>query len=226
MSFTGRLGGRSTHASVWTNRSFTHAEALVPRTSSDNTILAAAVRGIGRHGPMKLTLAGVAREAGLSPALLVRRFGSKHRLLVAVVAHAVEATAAVFAAARESGADPLTALTDALVGLAEPIRGREELANHMAFVQLGLLDPELREHAQAQAHTVRREIAALLAAAADVGHLRPATDTEALARAVQVAYHGSLITWALTGDGPPDAALRADVERVLTPHRTQEAPTW
>ena len=58
-----------------------------PRAASDADILDATARAMARLGPARLTLADVAREAGLSPATLVQRFGSKRGLLLAV-AHA------------------------------------------------------------------------------------------------------------------------------------------
>jgi AcrR family transcriptional regulator len=57
-----------------------------PRATSDSAILSAAHRAVTRVGPMRLTLADVAREAGVSPATLVQRFGSKRGLLLALVA--------------------------------------------------------------------------------------------------------------------------------------------
>ena len=51
------------------------AEFRVIRTVADSEILAAAATAIHRVGPVRLTLAHVAREAKLSPATLVQRFG-------------------------------------------------------------------------------------------------------------------------------------------------------
>lgn len=47
-----------------------------PRRIDDAALLDAAGRVVSRLGPAKFTLADVAREAGLSPAALVQRFGS------------------------------------------------------------------------------------------------------------------------------------------------------
>ena len=48
-----------------------------PRTHSDDALLDATFRAVGAVGPARLTLADVAREAGVAPATLVQRFGSK-----------------------------------------------------------------------------------------------------------------------------------------------------
>ena len=54
-----------------------------PRKHTDEAIIAAAGRVIGRSGP-GFTLAEVAAEAGVAAGTLVHRFGSKHGLLVAM----------------------------------------------------------------------------------------------------------------------------------------------
>src|SRR5256884_9252698 len=55
-----------------------------PREPSDEEIVAAAARAMQRYGPTQLTLAHVAREAGVVPATLIQRFGTKRGLLLAV----------------------------------------------------------------------------------------------------------------------------------------------
>src|SRR5438045_4205506 len=81
-----------------------------PRGASDADILAAAFRAVSRLGPARLTLADVAQEAGLSPATLVQRFGSKRGLLLALAGSAAEGVDACFAALRSEHPSPLAAL--------------------------------------------------------------------------------------------------------------------
>jgi AcrR family transcriptional regulator len=189
-----------------------------PRTVADAAILAAAARAIGRAGPGALTLGAIAAEVGLAPATLVQRFGSKRGLLLALAADGAARAAEPFAAARGRHPSPLAALLAALAGLMG-VERRAELANHIAFLQMDVADPELRVHATAGHTTMRREIAALLDQARAAGELEPGIDADRLARAVQVAFNGSLITWALAGDGAVADAIRADVGAVLDPHR-------
>ena len=83
-----------------------------PRTVSDAEILQAAGRAISRIGPVKLTLADVAREVGLSPATLVQRFGSKRGLLLALAESAAASVDDCFAAVRAAHPQPLEAPVD------------------------------------------------------------------------------------------------------------------
>jgi AcrR family transcriptional regulator len=191
-----------------------------PRTTSDEAILRAAGRAITRYGPAGLTLAAVSAEAGLSPAALVQRFGSKRGLLLAFAAWAASGTGEVFRRARRRHDSPLAALYGALAELASSIRTPEELANGLAFLQLDLTDPEFRGHAADQARRVREEITGLLADAVAARQLAADTDPVRLARAVQVAYNGALILWAMTGEDDLAGALHADIDQLLQAHRS------
>ncbi|MEV0387389.1 TetR/AcrR family transcriptional regulator [Nonomuraea sp. NPDC050643] len=189
-----------------------------PRTTSDEAILEATARAIGRHGPQGLTLAAVAQEAGLAPATLVQRFGSKRGLLLAFAAHATRTAAEPFRRARQEHGTPLAALRAALVHLAEGVSTPEELAGSLGFLQLDLTDPEFRANAAEHAHRTRDEIAGLLADAVAAGELAGDTEPGPLAGAVQVAYNGTLILWALTGDGPLAGAMGDSLDQTLRPY--------
>jgi len=190
-----------------------------PRSITDDQILAATVTAIGRHGPARLTLAHIADEAGVSPAALIQRFGSKAALLAAVATHGSERAEAVFDDAAARSATPLAALREALMDLAGSIGDRSEFANHMAMLQLDLTDPELHQRAADQAAVVRRRIEALLVEAAAAGHLACAHTTR-LADSVYTAYNGAMLTWAIDGAGALDAWVRARVDAVTDPYRT------
>lgn len=189
-----------------------------PRTASDQDLVAAAVRAIGRHGPAAVTLAHVATEAGVSPAALVQRFGSKAALLRAVSADGSRHAEDAFDVAESGGGSPLRALHQALAGFAAGISSRQELANHLGMLQLDVADPELRAEAARQARVMRRRLARLLERAVTEDELGPC-DTEALATAVHTAYNGALITWALEGRGGLTKWLAARVDAVLDPYR-------
>ncbi|WP_199547064.1 TetR/AcrR family transcriptional regulator [Streptomyces sp. N35] len=191
-----------------------------PRTTSDEAILAAAARAVGRRGPAGLTLASVAEEAGLAPATLVQRFGSKRNLLLALARQGAAHTGAVFDHVRRQHDAPLVALHAALSDLASGVQTPEEMAGHLGFLQLDLTDPEFRTHAAAQAHRMRTETAALLSDAVADRDLAAGTDVDDLARGVQITYNGALLLWAVEGGDCPKELLRDELDRLLRPHRT------
>ncbi|MFI6056058.1 TetR/AcrR family transcriptional regulator [Streptomyces violascens] len=186
-----------------------------PRTTSDAAILAATARAIGAHGPAKLTLAHVGSEAGVSPATLSQRFGSKRGLLLAFAADAAANAAEPYQRARDAHDSPLAALhavADEFVGhMSTP----EEMAHHLGMLQLDLADPEFRAHAVAHTRAVESALQELLADAVVREELPSETDVSRLARAVKITTDGSLLRWALTGDGDPSALLHDDLDHLI-----------
>lgn len=188
-----------------------------PRSTSNADILEAATRAVWRVGPAKLTLADVAAEAGLAAPTLLQRFGSKRGLLLAVARQGAEMVPEQFGRARHAHASPLDALLHALASAGEVIRTPEEVSNHLAFLLMDLSDPEFHAHALDHALAMREEIAAFLEDAIAVGELSGA-DAANLARTVQTAYNGALVTWAIFREGPLDQWIRGEVDEVLAPY--------
>ncbi|WP_051324609.1 TetR/AcrR family transcriptional regulator [Candidatus Solirubrobacter pratensis] len=173
-----------------------------PRSKSDEEVLAAALRAVGEHGVAKLTLADVAREAGLAPSTLAERYGSKRALLLAAAKSAAGGVERAFAAAGGDAArSPRGAAVEFLVALAAPVSDRRAFAHHLALLELDVADPEFRAAAAAHVAAVLERLGAL--------GLTPAE-----ARRLYVAYNGALVLWALTGEGSPADALRADLSGV------------
>jgi AcrR family transcriptional regulator len=193
-----------------------------PRTVPDERILAATGRIIGRLGPARFTLADVAREVGLAPATLVQRFGSKRGLLLALAASSIEFVDACFAQIRAEHPSPLAALRVAATHMAGMVESPESLANHLAFLQLDLSDPEFHALALDNHRRLERGYRALLDDAVAAGELAPC-DTARLARAVGAMAGGSLIGWAIARDGDVVSHVRADVETLLAPYATPHA---
>jgi AcrR family transcriptional regulator len=189
-----------------------------PRTVEDEAVLGAAAELIAREGPAGVTFARVGTAVGLSPATLVQRFGSKRDFLLALSEYGSAAWPDTFAAARAARKSPLAALLDALARLTEPVSTPAALANSVAFLQLDLSDPDFHRIALAGMRRMREQIEQLLAEAVSAGELKRC-DTARLARAVQNAYNGGLITWGFYRQGKVDRWVRDEVELLLKPFR-------
>ena len=194
-----------------------------PRSTSDDEILDAAARVVARLGPGRFTLGDVGDEAGLSPAGLVQRFGSKGGLLLALGEHRASGVSGRFSAARELHAAALDALLHALAGIPDHVDTPEALANELAFVHMHLREPAFHEHALLHAHTVLAQIRALLDEAVQAGELVEC-DPDDLSRTVQTAHTGALATWAVYRSGTLDEWLRGEIEAVLEPYRPLAPP--
>ena len=189
-----------------------------PRLASDAEIIQAAKRVIAREGPNGFTLAEVGQEAGIAPATLVQRFGSKRDLMLAVAGRGIEAPESCFDAARRETSSPLDALMRGLEDMANMAPTPEELSNHLAFLQIDLTDPDFHALALANALTNRKGIVELLDEAMVTGELREC-DTDRLSVAVDAIAGGALINWAIHREGTAREAIRDALETLLGPYR-------
>jgi AcrR family transcriptional regulator len=189
-----------------------------PRTVPDEHILGAAERAMSRLGPTRLTLAEVATEAGLSPATLVQRFGSKRGLMLALWAGAVDGVDACFEMLRPAYASPLEALLAAATMMSRHTKSPEEMANHLAFLQIDVSDPEFHHYMLVLSERTEAGYRALLDEAVGTKEI-VRCDTARLARAISAMAGGSLISWAVFRKGTADSWVRGDLETLLAAYR-------
>lgn len=193
-----------------------------PRKVSDEEVFAAAQRAMSRLGPADLTLAAIAAEAGLTAGALVQRFGSKRALQLALSARAAGETAGFIDALREKHRSPLAALhayADCLAGLAS---SPAALSRNLAYLQIDLTDPDLRKHLLTQARATRAGLRRLMTAAMKAGELSRKVNPAGLARAVETALGGSMMSWACYREGTAARWMRKDLDAVLAPYVTKE----
>jgi AcrR family transcriptional regulator len=195
-----------------------------PRQASDEDLLRAAFRAVARRGPVGLTLADVAAEAGVSAAAVVQRFGSKRALLLAMAGDVATGDLYIFPGLRARHRSPVAAL----LGLAEcmaPLFGGTPAgtANTLAFLQTDLGDPEFHRHALAGSEGMRAGIRALVRDAISAGELVRG-DASRLASALHATLNGSLLAWAVHRKGDLATWLRRDLGTVLRGHRARGGP--
>ena len=153
-----------------------------PRETTDEEILAATGRVMQRLGPTQITLADVAREAGVVPATLIQRFKTKRGLLLAACRVAPDMRAAKqFAVARAKYASPIAALVEMYADCSGFSTTPEAVANGLAYLQVDLTDAEFHAITLAQFRALREETRRLLDEAVAARELFPC-DTEELAR--------------------------------------------
>jgi AcrR family transcriptional regulator len=189
-----------------------------PRETSNAEILAASARVMQRRSPVDLTLADVAREAGVVPATLIQRFGTKRGLLLATCKSGTADVPAQFAAARAKHRSPLKALVELFVECSGFASTPESMANGLAYLQIDLTDPEFRAVTLAQFRAIREETRKLLDESVAAREIVKC-DTARLARLIQQVNGGSMLDWAVFREGTLAAWLRRDLEALLLPYR-------
>jgi AcrR family transcriptional regulator len=186
-----------------------------PRATSDQDILGATHRVVSRLGP-NLTLADVATEAGVSPATLVQRFGSKRGLLLAFASAGSEDLGGHFARIRAKHRSPLAAVHDVGRCMAAMAETPEMLSNSLAFLQMDLVDPDFHKHALVHSRAMLAGLKGFLDEAVRDGELQRC-DTSRLARAVQALIGGSMLQWAIDRSGKVTDRLNEDLDSLLRP---------
>jgi len=194
-----------------------------PRETSDEAILAATMRAMQRRGPAQLTLSDVAKEAGVVPATLIQRFGTKRQLLLATCKSGTADVGAQFAAARAKFKSPAKALVELYVQCASFAATPESVANGLAYLQNDFTDPEFHAITLTQFKALWRETRKLLDEAVRAGELAPC-DTAQLARLFQQINGGSMLDWAVYRRGRLADWLREDLEALLKPYRRHKSP--
>ncbi len=189
-----------------------------PLKVTDDEIYMAAQRAMSRLGPNELTLAGIAREAGITAGLLVQRFGSKRDLLLALSKRFSGGTSEMFAGLRRGHRSPLATLraySDCMAHMADTPAA---FARNFAYLQIDLTDPDFRKHLAKHAAATRVELQKLIKEAIDAKELAPATNARQLARTIEAVVGGSMMSWAFYQEGSAAKWMRHDLEAVLKPY--------
>jgi AcrR family transcriptional regulator len=186
-----------------------------PRTIADDRLVAAAAAAIGRHGP-GVTLADVAREAGVAAGTLVARFGSKRGLLTAVSRGGSARTVAAMraAAARRSGG--AAGIRAALVAAAADLGDPATAANHLAQLGADLADPELRAAVLEGQRAMDAELRRLVRRAPDLPSAPPPARA---AEALLALWNGTLLAWSMDPRGPLGGRVRRSANVLLAAWR-------
>jgi AcrR family transcriptional regulator len=192
-----------------------------PRKVSDDQLFAATHAVMNRVGPRELTLAAIAKEAGVTAAVMVQRFGSKRALLLALSKKYAEGAGEFIAALAERDASPLAALrayAECMAGLAA---SPSALARSLAYLQIDLTDEEFRRHLVKQARATRVGLRRLVEDAVAAGELSRNVKAAQLARTIEAVLSGSMISWAFYREGTAARWMRADLEAILAPWITK-----
>lgn len=177
-----------------------------------------------RRSPAQLTLADVAKEAGVVPATLIQRFGTKRGLVLSLCRTAPGSVPQQFALARGRYKSPLKALIELYAGCTSFAPTPEAMANGLAWLQNDLTDRDFHAITLAQFRGIRDETKKLLDEAVAARELRPC-DTAELARLIQHVNGGAMFAWAVYRQGPVANWVRRELTALVRPYRSRGGST-
>ena len=189
-----------------------------PRKVTDDQLFAATHVVMSREGPQGVTLAAIAREAGVTAAVLVQRFGSKRALLLAIAKKHAEGAGEMMEELARHHRSPLAALraySDCMAGLAG---SPAALARSLAGLQIDLTDPDFYRYLRRQAQATRAGLERMVTAAVKAGELVSSVNPARLARSIEALVAGSMLVSAFYQQGSAARWMRADLDALLAPY--------
>jgi AcrR family transcriptional regulator len=167
-----------------------------PRQHTDEQLLDLVAGALTRRTTLtRWTLAEVAAESGIAPATLVKRFGSRHSLLVALTRRWIDSIPVAVTAT-----DPLQQLTTWVAGNSPPTRDRAAALVGMRLLMEDLSNDELAG-LLVEGWTKQVEYLAALLARADL----PLRDPRQCAELLFDALNGGVLRAAAGDTNSPDA---------------------
>ena len=163
-------------------------------------IVDAALELFASRGFRGTGLAAVAEAVGITPGAILHHFGSKERLLEAVIEERDARTSArLVNLASLGGADALRAM----VQIAEEVEVDRRLASLYTVLEVENLDPEhpVHEFFVRRSRLVRRLLVDMLRVGVERGELRPDTDIHGAAAEALAFMEGAQLVWLLDPDG-------------------------
>ena len=171
-----------------------------PKLISDEAVLDAAIRVMMRTGPGDFTLAEAGREAGVSAATLLQRFGDKQTLIVRALTRDVAGFVERIAGAPT--APSREAVLDLFWLVTPDTDDAEAFADQLPWMREDFRNPELNRLSREMFTALRAAVAARLPP------LRVAPDTAA--RLLEAQWQGAMNQWGFFQEGRlPDYVARA-----------------
>lgn len=198
-----------------------------PRIFSDEAIFQATRTVLQRGGYLALTLEAIAQEVGCTRQALVRRFGSKHTLILAYLDASLTRMAMNYTIVTPDEGSPFQALRDRFVAPPEKRLEIKETrtmqANVLAFMLTSSGQPDVSVRFEALNQIFLDEMERLIQAAIERNELH-GVDAAALSRTLFSASLGETVRWASTpGDDALVSRLAEIFDLVTTPYRVRSS---
>lgn len=165
-----------------------------PREFEDEVIFYGVYRALCKKGYGQVTLTDITHEVDISPAALMKRFGSKKNLFLAYSDFVIELTRHAFQEASVSDRSRIDALKGVfkhgVLHMKDPI----ELANHTSFYLEGTSDPDLLEKTRSRLLLIDEFTRQMLNQAIANKEITDC-DVSMVSRVLQAAISGAMMIW-------------------------------
>jgi AcrR family transcriptional regulator len=191
-----------------------------PKKISDDACLERAFEVISREGFESFTLAQVAKAVGLSPAALIKRFGTKERLGRAARDRKWDANFEQISTAHAGSSRGLTALFQFVKLIARSVDSKR-LGEHMRLFGSQADEPRSRKKVGAYFQSTRERLAICLREACEDGEIRR-VDEKRIACTLEALIQGAIFQFGFLNVRGIDTHLQEHVSTFLEPYRKAE----
>lgn len=181
----------------------------------DERLLAAAQELLFELGPAAFTLERAAARADASAATLIKRFGSKRELLLALDRRWVASIEPGLDAAVEGHDSALARLRAAALWRFDDLDSPANAANQLAALALDLQDGEMRACLAEGWRVVQQTFTRLAQDAIDAGELPRDLSAEQVARVLFAAGEGTRLGWSVDPKGSLTARAASTMDAIL-----------
>lgn len=186
-----------------------------PIETGDDALLDAAGLVLMREGPSAFTLAKAADAAGVSAAMLIKRFGSKDRLFLRLSQRWVACLDPLLEEAAAAYTSPLARLRAVALRNYHDLDHEDTASNQLAALAIDLQNDEMRGWLHVGWGHVRRHLARHATDAATAGELAGCPPPQQLARIIVGAMEGGCLVWSVHPEGSLVARLADDLDALL-----------
>jgi AcrR family transcriptional regulator len=187
-----------------------------PRGISDEDLLAAAQGLLYEVGPAAFTLEKAAARAGASAATLIKRFGSKRQLLLALNRRWVASIGPGITAAAEGQPTALGRLRAAALWGYEDLDSPAHAITQLTALALDFQDEHMRALLVEGWEAIEDHLTRLAQEAIEAGELSGRPCAAQVARILRAAGDGTSVGWSVAPRGSLMERLEADIDAILT----------
>ncbi|GAE29328.1 TetR/AcrR family transcriptional regulator [Alkalihalobacillus hemicellulosilyticus] len=188
-----------------------------PREFSNETIFYAVYLALCQKGISKLTINDISNEANISPAGLLKRFGSKKGILLAYSDFVVQLTKKSFDEALKKEESSINALKKIYKNAMKLADDPVSLANHASFYLESTSDPDLLQISKKRLDILDKGTQTLLKQAIAQGEIKKC-DVNVISTVLQSSVGGAMLLWIRNPERTIEALIDDCFSVILRPY--------
>ena len=171
------------------------------KKTEDSVILKMILRVIIKQGATTFSLEDLSKETGLSPATLLQRFGSKKEILHKAIELANHDLQNDLTNRPVGNKSPLQEVMDIYMEFSAPFLNPSDVASGLDILKLDITEERLNHLTRNYFEIRRNKIESLIILARVNGEISADINADELAWNLECLWQGSIMMWALTGEG-------------------------